>query len=57
MTPLPRHAVLVSASMPQCGSKDWLCAGLVRASVPETWEAWTLKQVHGDDLAIEGALQ
>jgi hypothetical protein len=56
MTPLPRHAELVSASMPHCGSKVSLYASLTRASVPEAWEAWTLKQVQGDDVAFEGAL-
>jgi hypothetical protein len=56
MTPLHRHAELVSASMPHCESKVALFASLTRASVPETWEAWTLNQVQGDDVAIEGAL-
>jgi glycyl-tRNA synthetase beta chain len=39
----PRHAELVSASMPQI-------------STSETNEAWTLKQVQGDDSDVEAAL-
>ncbi len=56
MTPLCRHAELVSASMPQSRLKTSLTISLVRTNMPGTRAAWTLKQVQGDDFAIEGAL-
>jgi hypothetical protein len=49
---LNRHPGLDPGSMPQSRLKTSLTINLVRANMPGTWAAWTLKQVQGDTIRL-----